>query len=159
MEPGRNRPGLLLAVAGQWGSVGACVAVREAIATLRKTPSRRVGESVLALRVCVWAPRPVALERRRLAKRASMRKGCKGSGVGDDIRVFTGRGLKVGCHLKVACFVFNQKPWYFPGHHALAVRSAFALPHHFVGCPFTVGRGSPHSRCVASPFTSLTTTI
>lgn len=64
---------------------------------------RRMGEGARAARGRVWGPRPVALGRMRLAKRASMRKGCKGMGVGDNIRVVTERGLKArGCDLIVA---------------------------------------------------------
>jgi hypothetical protein len=55
---------------------------------------RRMGEGARAAGGRVWGPRPVALGRMRLAKRASMRKGCEGSGVGDNIRVVTERGLK-----------------------------------------------------------------
>ena len=77
--------------------------------TRRCVLTRRMGEGALALRVCVWAPCPVALELMPLAKRASVRKGCKGSGVGDNIRVFTGRGLEINCGLKVAGFIFSQK--------------------------------------------------
>jgi hypothetical protein len=55
---------------------------------------RRMGEGARAAEGRVWGPRPVALERMRLAKRASMRKGCEGSGVGDNIREVTERGLK-----------------------------------------------------------------
>jgi len=96
-EPRRNRPGLLLAVAGQWGSVGACVAMREAKAHPRCALVRRMGEGARAAGGRVWGPRPVALGRMRLAKRASMRKGCEGSGVEDNIRVVTERGLKAIC--------------------------------------------------------------
>jgi hypothetical protein len=64
------------------------------MAQLRCALVRRMGEGARAARGRVWGPRPVALARMRLAKRASMRKGCEGSGVGDNIRVVTERGLK-----------------------------------------------------------------
>ena len=58
---------------------------------------RRVGEGALATEGRVWGPRPVALGRTRLAKRASVRKGCEWMGVGDIVRVVTERGLEAVC--------------------------------------------------------------
>ena len=96
-EPGRNRPGLLLAVAGQRGSVGACVAVSEAVPALRCAWGRRVGEGALAAVGGVCLLRPVACGRMPMAEWAGMRRVCgmcEGRGVGDNIRVVTERGLK-----------------------------------------------------------------
>ena len=70
------------------------MAVREALAHPRCALVRRMGEGARAAGGRVWGPRPVALGRRRLAERASMRKGCEGIGVGDIVRVVTERGLK-----------------------------------------------------------------
>jgi hypothetical protein len=66
----------------------------EAKAHLCCALDRRMGEGARATRGRVWEPHPVALGRMRLAKRADMRKGCKGMGVEDNIRVVTERGLK-----------------------------------------------------------------
>ena len=93
---GRNRPGLLLTVAGQRGSVGACVAVREAVPVLRRASVRRMGEGALAAGGGVWLPRPVACVRMPSTLGAGMRAVREGSGVGDNIRVITGRGLEAG---------------------------------------------------------------
>ena len=66
--------------------------MREALAHLRCALVRRVGKGARTARGRVWRPHPVALGRTRLAKRAGMRKGCKGMEVGDNIRVVIERG-------------------------------------------------------------------
>ena len=128
---GRNRPGLLLTVVGQRGSVGACVAMREAVPVLRRASVRRMGEGALAAGGGVWLPRPVACVRMPSTLGAGMRSVREGSGVGDNIRVITGRGLEAGrpgfdCLGRLSA---AGKPLFAPGHHALAGRSTFALPH------------------------------
>ena len=98
---------------------------------LRRTPGRRVGEGALAAGGGVWLPRPVACARMPSTGTVGMCGVRKGSGVGDNIRVVTERGLEAGRlglegrgRLSAA-----WKPLFVPGHHALAGRSTFALPH------------------------------
>src|SRR6185369_13717718 len=81
----------------QRGSVGACVAAKEAGKADCRAGRRRVGEAAWAGRVCVV--RSGSAARRRNAPRAASatggaRRGARGKDTVDDIRVFTGRGRK-----------------------------------------------------------------
>ena len=93
----------------------------EAVPVLSRTPSRRVGEGALAAAGGVWLPRPVACARMPSTGTVGMCGVRKGSGVGDNIRVVTGRGLEavrlgleaVGACLQPGnlCFFQGTVPW------------------------------------------------
>lgn len=83
---------------GQCGSVGACVAARSAGNVTRRAAARRVGEGAwlggfvvcggdLRLRAATPVPAEEAVH--------CVRRGRKGRGNRDDIRVITGRGQKL----------------------------------------------------------------
>ena len=133
------------------------------MATLRCLLSCRVGESVLTLGVCVWAPRPVALELTQAAKGADVRKDCEGIGVGDIMRVITGRGLKVGCGLKVAGLVFSQKTLVLSKTPCPGSSFCVCSAAPFCGLPVHDGKGPAalEVRCITIFYFSfsLTTTI
>jgi hypothetical protein len=69
---------------------------------MRRASGRRVGEGALAAGAGVWLPRPLACVHMPLAQRAGMRVLREQSGIGDNIRVITERGLK-GRRLGVDC--------------------------------------------------------
>ena len=88
---------------------------------LRRRPGRRVGEGALAAGGGVWLPRPVACTRMPSTGAVGMCGVRKGSGVGDNIRVVTERGLEarrlgfdaVGACLQPGnlCLLQGTMPW------------------------------------------------